>query len=198
MAVSRFDNGPFASRQTGHCHSRGLSRFLDCRTRCAIETEFGQCLELFLTGHAFGYDLQADPLGDGRQPLQESLIAGVGFNPANEAGIHFQVIEAEAVQAADFAELAAEVFNAHLAAGILQIQAEGAEGVEVGKYARLRNLQPKAGCALPALEEGAQFAAEVRQLNGTGRQVDRQPGEFWLNYADGEFEEPLLTGRPRA
>ncbi|HEY5955224.1 MAG TPA: AAA family ATPase [Polyangiaceae bacterium] len=24
------------------------------------------------------------------------------------------------------------------------------------------------------------------------------PGEFWLSYADGKFEEPLLTGRPRA
>jgi len=25
-----------------------------------------------------------------------------------------------------------------------------------------------------------------------------EPGEFWLSYADGKFEEPLLSGRPRA
>src|SRR5574343_1653486 len=117
----------------------------DGRAGGAIEAQLGQDGEFFRCLHAFGDDRQADVVGDAAQPLEEGLVAGLGVDGADEAAVHLRVVEADAMQAADFAELSAEVLDPQAAAKRPQGVAEGMEFIEVLEGADFGDFQPEAG-----------------------------------------------------
>ena len=83
-------------------------------------------------------------MGNAAQPFDESLITRLFVDVADETAVYFKVIEADVVQAANFTELAAEVFDAEAAAEGAQGVAESAEFVKVAEGANFGNFQPQA------------------------------------------------------
>ncbi len=144
----------------------------DGRTGGAIEAEFGQGGEFCGGLNAFGNDCQTDVVGDAAQAFEECLVAALAVDGANETAVDLEVIEAHAVQAADFTELAAEMLDAEAAAQRAQCVAEGLEGSEVLEGADFGDFQPQAGRqVLAATDQGQQAGAEC----GVD---DRFPGEI--------------------
>lgn len=133
----------------------------DGRPGGAIEAQVRQGGKLFCTLHSLGDDRQADIVRDAAQSLEEGLVARLGVDGADEAAVDLQVVQADAVQAADFAELAAEMFDAEAAAERAHGVAEGMEGVEMLEGADFRDFQPEAGGQLAVgRDQGQQVAPE--------------------------------------
>jgi hypothetical protein len=75
--------------------------------------------------------------------LEKGLVARTGFEFADKAGVELDIVESKVVELSDLAELAAEMFDAHLAMILVQDLAEAAELIEVLEHAILGNFDPK-------------------------------------------------------
>lgn len=82
-------------------------------------------------------------MGDGRCALEKGLVARTGFESADKAGVELDIVESKVVELSDLAELAAEVFDAHMAMILMQYLAKAAELIEVLEHAVLGNFDPK-------------------------------------------------------
>lgn len=112
-------------------------------SRNAIETEFYQCLPLRFRLHTVGDYHDTDAVGSSAQPVQEFLIIPVLVDAVHEAGVHLDVIKAEAGKFSQFGEVMAKVFNADAAAEFLEGVAEVTKGFEFSKSPILRHFDPE-------------------------------------------------------
>lgn len=124
---------------------------------------------------------------DAAQSLEEGLVARLRIDGADEAAVNLQIVEADMVQAADFAELAAEMFDSEAAAERSHRIAEGVELGEMLEDANFRNLKPEAGSKLaPAADQGLQAAAESGVQNRLAGEVDRNRRRTGGNAVQGQ------------
>ena len=149
----------------------------------AIESHCTQRSEFRLARHAFGDHQQADAVRNRTDTLEEGLIARIGIQVPDKARVNLDVAQPEVMQAADLAELPAEVFDTRPALKTAQQFAQRAECVHVLQRTGFGNLHPEAACRFSVpTQQGAKLLLEIDLCNGTPRQIDRQARQARLPF----------------
>ena len=140
----------------------------------AVKAEFGQDGEFFRRLYALGNDCQTDIVGDAAQAFEESLVAGLCVDGANETAVDLEVIDPDVVQAADLAELATKMLDTQTAAQRAQALGKIEEGIEMLEGTDFGDFHPQTRGEVGAGgDERLYAAAEIFVKNRFAREVDR-------------------------